>query len=162
MSPSPPEVPNPWLVSSTRAIQKKHEVAISKDSASAEKSKNKLRKRVKNLEEETELARNDATVDISLGNVMTLGVGSRVTGRSENGAARMDTSEPSKDTGPEDDSDLNSEVDEQEHLLDRKGKGRAKGGNGVKAFAQRDLVAQAFAGDNVVQVWGSPRSKIMP
>lgn len=116
------------------------------------------------MEEEKEQARNDATVDISMSNVMTLGVpassASTAGRRSERAdmASKADTSRPSNGIGPEggrddgdgDGSDLNSEVEEQERLLDRKGKGKAKGG--VRAFAQRDIVAQAFAGDNVVQV----------
>jgi len=50
---------------------------------------------------------------------------------------------------PSDDSDSHSEIEEQEKALSQKGKGKSKG---VKAFEQRDLVARAFAGDNVVQV----------
>jgi U3 small nucleolar RNA-associated protein 14 len=50
---------------------------------------------------------------------------------------------------PSDDSDAHSEIEEQEKALSQKGKGKSKG---VKAFEQRDLVARAFAGDNVVQV----------
>ena len=47
------------------------------------------------------------------------------------------------------DSDVDSEVEAQEQALDLKGKGKAKV---LKAFEQRDLVALAFAGDNVVHV----------
>ena len=49
----------------------------------------------------------------------------------------------------EDESDSNSEVEVQERALTLKGKGKE---NGIKAFEQRDLIALAFAGDNVVQV----------
>jgi U3 small nucleolar RNA-associated protein 14 len=49
----------------------------------------------------------------------------------------------------ESESDSNSEVGAQELALTLKGKGKA---NGIKAFEQRDLVAAAFAGDNVIQV----------
>ena len=49
----------------------------------------------------------------------------------------------------EDDSDSNSEVGAQELELTLKGKRKA---SSIKAFEQRDLVAAAFAGDNVVQV----------
>jgi U3 small nucleolar RNA-associated protein 14 len=45
------------------------------------------------------------------------------------------------------DSDVDSEIEAQEQQIKAKGKGQ-----GVKAFEQRDLVALAFAGDNVVQV----------
>ena len=43
-----------------------------------------------------------------------------------------------------------SEIEAQEMDLNQKGKGKSKG---VKAFEQRELVARAFAGDNVVQVY---------
>lgn len=49
------------------------------------------------------------------------------------------------------DSDANSELEEQELAAAAKGKRKGKA-NGVKALEQRDLVALAFAGDNVVQV----------
>ncbi|KAJ8688838.1 hypothetical protein PTI98_013583 [Pleurotus ostreatus] len=48
----------------------------------------------------------------------------------------------------DDDSDANSEVEEQEKMISAKQNG---GKNGQIAFQQRDLVALAFAGDNVVQ-----------
>ena len=46
-----------------------------------------------------------------------------------------------------------SEIEAQEMDLNQKGKGKSKG---VKAFEQRELVARAFAGDNVVQVYFAP------
>ncbi|KAG6818499.1 hypothetical protein H0H93_004542 [Arthromyces matolae] len=56
-----------------------------------------------------------------------------------------------KDTVPredgDEDDDAHSEVDAQEHALELKAKGKAKLPH---AFEQRDLVALAFAGDNVV------------
>lgn len=88
-------------------------------------------------------------MEISLSNVMT------VTGDSEKGTSSKEfkASKPKPANPVEDDNDSgsesNSEAEEQEKILDRKGKGRA---NEVKAFQQRDLVALAFAGDNVVQV----------
>ncbi|KAI0673820.1 Utp14 protein-domain-containing protein [Trametes maxima] len=146
---------NPWLVQSSGASkggQSKHEVSISKQSAAAEKSKNKLRKRVKKRLEEKEKAQEDAAVDISLSTVMTLDGGSKP-GFSQAGqssksgqAGKGKTRAAQADDGS--DSDANSEVEEQERTLARRGKGK---GNGVKAFEQRDLVALAFAGDNVVQ-----------
>ena len=55
---------------------------------------------------------------------------------------------------------MNSEIEVQEEALVRKGAARSRG---VKAFEQRDLVAQAFAGDNVVEVQGrlSPTSLVL-
>lgn len=142
---------NPWLShEGTQAVQKKHEVAVSKDSAVVDKSKNKLRKRVKKREDEKEKVKEDAAVDISMSNVMTLGSSSSNPGPSKpnaKGKQKASATRPSEDDANDD--DANSELDEQEKALDRKGKGAAKG---VKAFEQRDLVARAFAGDNVVRV----------
>ncbi|CAL1694682.1 unnamed protein product [Somion occarium] len=151
------EAPNPWLAprqDPAKAVPKKHEIAVSKDSASVEKSKNKLRKKAQKHEEEQSKARNDAAVDISMSNVMTLGDNSsagpsKPKTRSQSGNQRDDG---------DDDSDVHSEVEEQERLLDRKGKGKA---NGVKAFEQRDLVARAFAGDNVVRDFAEAKRREM-
>ena len=49
----------------------------------------------------------------------------------------------------DDESDSNSEVGAQETALTLKGERKT---SGIKAFEQRDLIAVAFAGDNVVQV----------
>lgn len=107
---------------------------VGKTSATAEKSKNRLRKRQQNLDVEKEKAKEDAVVDISMSEVMNL-----------------DTPPirklPVKET--DDDSDANSELEDQEVSLASK-KRKTKGQ--IKAFQQRDLVALAFAGDKVVQV----------
>jgi U3 small nucleolar RNA-associated protein 14 len=52
----------------------------------------------------------------------------------------------------------NSEVEAQEAALTLKGKSKA---SGIKAFEQRDLVAVAFAGDNVVQVRSCLSSRLL-
>ncbi|KIM82209.1 hypothetical protein PILCRDRAFT_820590 [Piloderma croceum F 1598] len=59
---------------------------------------------------------------------------------------------------PSDDSDSDSEIEEQEKALSQKGKGKSKG---VKSFEQRDLVARAFAGDNVVQAFEDAKRREM-
>ena len=59
--PSIAQPSNPWLVpfEDVQLARKKHEVAVSKESAQLEKSKNKLRKRVKKREEEKEKAKDN-------------------------------------------------------------------------------------------------------
>lgn len=145
----PNEDVNPWLVpaaeSSQKTVQKRHEISLSKDSGGAEKSKNKLRKRVKKRDEEKEKAKEDGTVDISMSNVLAL---DKPAARSSV-TSRQATQRAKASDGQDDDSDANSEVEAQEQALNLKGKGRAKD---IKAFEQRDLVARAFAGDNVVRV----------
>ncbi|KAI0756427.1 Utp14 protein-domain-containing protein [Daedaleopsis nitida] len=174
--PAPTADLNPWLVqaSSSSKAQTKHEVAVSKTSAAAEKSKNKLRKRAQKRLEEKEKAQEDAAVDISLSTVMTLSAPAKA-GEPSNSAATPapSTSSSSKNAKQpevresgadedESDSDANSELEEQERLTALKGKRKAKAKvNGVKAFEQRDLVALAFAGDNVVQDFAEAKRREM-
>lgn len=126
------------------------------------KSKNKLKKLARKRGEEKEKAVDDAVVEISMDNVLTL-----------NGKSTSDASQTSATPGPKrslagsskgklsraslavahedmnDDDDTNSETEAQEKALELKGKSKAKL---PQAFEQRDLVALAFAGDNVVHV----------
>lgn len=152
---------NPWLAQASGSVQTKqtrHEVAVSKDSGAADKSKNKLRKRAKKRLEEKDKAHEDAEVDINLSAVMTLSKAGepssvQTTKSSAKGKGKgkgLATAIPVDDDS---DSDANSELEEQERVMAQKGQGKGKSrAGGVKAFEQRDLVALAFAGDNVVQV----------
>lgn len=137
---------------------------MGKDSADAEKSKDKLKKRGKKREEEKAKAKEDAVVGVEMASVMTLGTAAPAASGSSTSAGPSTTSSgPSKTpkkkgkkvasaAGEEDEeSDGNSEVDAQEAALQSKAKGKA-GRKDVQAFQQRDLVARAFAGDNVVRV----------
>ncbi|TCD71137.1 hypothetical protein EIP91_012085 [Steccherinum ochraceum] len=159
---------NPWLVprggdaAAAPTKQRKHEVAVGKHSATAEKSKNKLRKKKQSLEEERARAKEDAEVAISMADVLTLpsgsGSASHAGPSSTAPPAKGKKSAKAKSKAPEavqddsddssDDSDANSELEEQEKVVDSKLKGKSRA---VKAFEQRDIVARAFAGDNVVQ-----------
>ncbi|KAF8167250.1 Utp14 protein-domain-containing protein [Crassisporium funariophilum] len=144
---------NPWLTrdsdNALKITKKANEVVVSKDSKTLEKSKNKLKKQARKREEEREKAKEDAIVEISLDTVLTATAG-------PSGSSRSQPVQKTASSVPEnqhvelenDDSDENSEIDAQERALDLKGK---KNANGLKAFEQRDLVALAFAGDNVVQ-----------
>ncbi|PBK84660.1 Utp14-domain-containing protein [Armillaria gallica] len=123
------EESNPWLSvgsSSSKVSRKKNEVVVDKNSNLTEKSKNKLKKKAKKTEKEKAMAQDDAVVEISVENVLTLG-------------------KVADDDGG--DSDGNSEVEAQEKMLETKNKKKRKN----VAFEQRDLVKMAFAGDNVVQ-----------
>jgi U3 small nucleolar RNA-associated protein 14 len=143
-APSLKTAANPWLaarddVGSSRAVKRK-EIVISKDSSARDKSKHKLRKQVLKTGEEQEKARTDAELEISVDNVLLPAVASasaKGKGKTKKSAA------PDAVDNKNDEHD--SEVEFQEQLLQRKVK---KSG----AFQQRDLVAAAFAGDNVVQV----------
>jgi len=125
---------NPWLSrngQSSYATLKKSEIAVSKDSNSAAKAKNKLRKRQKETENEAADVQDDAVVEISPADLMT------------------ESSKSSRQAGPgDDDSDGAGEVEEQEERLKRKGK---PPGRSYNAIEQKELVTKAFAGDNVVE-----------
>ncbi|KAL0580728.1 hypothetical protein V5O48_001286 [Marasmius crinis-equi] len=124
-----PSSSNPWLATGpeargAKAPRKNNEVVVDKGSSMSSKSKNKLKKQAKKTE--ADKTKDDAVVEIQTD------VNLR---RSE-----------------DDDSDGNSEVEAQEAALASKKKGKGKGkGKGQVAFEQRDLVARAFAGDNVVK-----------
>jgi U3 small nucleolar RNA-associated protein 14 len=152
------DINNPWLAhssvldGSSKLARKNNEVVVNKDSKSADKSKNKLKKEQRKREETRESARDDATLEISMENVLQLDQVAEQpqapTSHSQN--KRTSVRKPTAAGNDDDEEDVNSEVDaqEQEALRKAKGKGRA----GPMAFQQRDLVARAFAGDNVVRV----------
>ena len=166
---------NPWLtrpeaVELTANSLRKNEVVVSKDSKAAEKSKNKLRKLASKRGEEKGKAKDDATLVIETGKVLILSNSVTVSGKKNSSKScvsvtprsgertkrqsKTETKVETKGVTTEDagdiggDSDTNSEIEAQERALEAKSRG-------VKAFQQRDLVALAFAGDNVVQVGAS-------
>ncbi|KAF9564953.1 Utp14-domain-containing protein [Agrocybe pediades] len=167
----PQEQVNPWLVhdasadsSKPKLAKKVNEVVVSKDSKFAEKSKARLKKSAMKKAEEREKAADDAVVEISMDAVMTASTSvapaaapsasaskeankKRKGASAKNGKAAV-ASQPAADNDDASDDDINVELEAQEQALAMKGKGKA---NGVTAFEQRDLVALAFAGDNVVQ-----------
>ncbi|KXN84966.1 hypothetical protein AN958_11811 [Leucoagaricus sp. SymC.cos] len=162
-----PEESNPWLTrdtdSSAKVVRKKNEV-FGKDSQKSEKSKKKLKKLARKQQEEKAKAQEEATVEISMDQNLTLKEPSRssatqlpskVSSSSKSTSTLKSSTLTSKNTvaiqndgDDDDDSDANSEVDAQEAaILKTKVDANPKG---LKAFQQRDLVALAFAGDNVV------------
>jgi U3 small nucleolar RNA-associated protein 14 len=159
---------NPWLThdasAKAKVIKKASEVVVGKDSKPAEKAKNKLKKVNQKLDEERERAKDDAVVDISLDNVLASVSTSTSAAPLTSGPqpAQQTKAVPQKNVpvqpssgnadASDDSDDDNMELEAQELALKAKGKGKA---NGLKAFEQRDLVALAFAGDNVVQVYST-------
>jgi U3 small nucleolar RNA-associated protein 14 len=140
--------------SSSKIARKKNEIVVGRSSGLVEKSKHRLRKHQEKHESEREKARDDAVVEISIDNVLDLRPGdTREAEVPLLSKAKGVVTQANGDSG--EDSDINSEVEEQERRLaekKRKGKGKAKDQGAVKPFAQRDLVSLAFAGDKVVQV----------
>ncbi|TFK56541.1 Utp14-domain-containing protein [Heliocybe sulcata] len=149
------QTPNPWLAvhdSSFKGPRRKNEIVVSKGSSSIEKSRHKVRKETLKQTDVKEQVQDDAVVEISMDDVLTLtGAGPS---KKPSGSLRA----PEQDAAA-DDSDANSEIEEQEKALERKAIGRKN--KGARAFEQRDLVALAFAGDNVVQEFEAAKRKEM-
>ncbi|THV07291.1 small-subunit processome [Dendrothele bispora CBS 962.96] len=153
---------NPWLAGSSeshKAPRKKNEVIVAKDSSAMAKSKNKLKKEARKAAGEKEKANDDAVVEIQMNNVLSLagedaGADSSTTRTMAQGKKSGDkgkqkalsSAEVQQDT--DEDSDANSEVEEQERTLLKSKKGQK-----LQAIEQRELVARAFAGDNVVKAF---------
>lgn len=144
---------NPWLappVSSGRA-RKKNEAIVHKDASALAKSVSKLKKQGTKGDEK-ERARDDAVLEIDVDKVLTIPdppINPSTRGQGKEKEKEKRKRSTSSSDGPVDDpnSDVNSEIEEQESL-------ETQGVNAkrIKAFQQRDLVALAFAGDNVVEV----------
>ncbi|KAA1468136.1 Utp14-domain-containing protein [Dentipellis sp. KUC8613] len=155
-STSPVETSNPWLARAgpSGSGLKKSEVIVAKESKAAEKSKNKLKKRQEEGQEQRDKAREDAELEISLDNVLT------VNDAASSSSPAGPSTKHSANGDDGDDSDANSEVEHQEKLVAAKGKGKQNGkANAVQAFQQRDLIAAAFAGDNVTQDFQSAKRR---
>lgn len=126
---------NPWLSRNgqpSHTTLKKNDIIVSKDSTSAVKAKNKLRKRQRETKDEVTKSHDDGVVEISPTDLLV--VSSQGSRQAEPGNCN---------------SDGDSGVEEQEVRL--KAKGKPSGGT-KHVFQQRELVARAFAGDNVIQV----------
>lgn len=152
---------NPWLSQDSKgkskAVKKVNEIVVGKDSKPAEKSKNKLKKANQKKDNQREQAQDDAVVEISLDNILAPATTSAVDGIKVVGSSKSNSQKtlaaqnPPVNTGELGNSDDdNIELDAQEQALHLKGKAKR---SALKAFEQRDLVALAFAGDNVVQVY---------
>jgi U3 small nucleolar RNA-associated protein 14 len=161
----PAEAPNPWLsagATSGRVSKKKNAAVVGKNSDAATLSKNALKKRQRKAAEAQKDAREDAVVDIDVGKVLTL----------EDASALASPATPKKRPPPNEDANANAnanaavttngaqvaggfedeEEDEERDEQEAKLIARRKGKKGVTTFEQRELVAMAFAGDNVVAV----------
>jgi U3 small nucleolar RNA-associated protein 14 len=154
---------NPWLLlhdsSSSKTTRKRNEIVVGKGSNQILKTQNKLRKQGLKHDEERAKAADEAAVEIDMEQAFTLPSSSKSGPSALQNTfdiAATDAKTIHKNTngnipcqGSDSDSDANDELEEQERIVDLKGKGKARG---PKAFEQRDLVARAFAGDDVTQV----------
>lgn len=127
------EESNPWLTEasgSTKRSRKKN-VLAGKEAVGAERASVALKKNLARTEEARELERDDAAVEIDLNSNMLEAP------KPTKGKKAVER-EPSSKSQQVDHSDDEDDDDEPTH--------------GPLAIRQRDLVAQAFAGDNVIEV----------
>ncbi|KDR81341.1 hypothetical protein GALMADRAFT_239160 [Galerina marginata CBS 339.88] len=148
----PAQNSNPWLArgsSKTKLVKKTNEVVISKDSQAAAKLKNKVKKATLKRAEERQKAMDEGLLEVSTDAVLLSTSTAPPMPRNGQKMTATGPQEPTgQPTGDSDNSDIDLEAEAQEHALSLRSKGRA---NGMQAFKQRDLVALAFAGDNVVE-----------
>ncbi|KAG9312720.1 Utp14 protein-domain-containing protein [Chiua virens] len=151
-TPTSMPIPNPWLQTNTSGpSRKRNEVRVHKDADALAKSANKLKKDANEHQDERERARDDAVLNIDANAFLTVPgpPAASAPGKKRKGTTAKGVAKTSAHDGS-DDSDAASELDEQERTVEKKGE---QTGKGVQAFQQRDLVALAFAGDNVVQAF---------
>ncbi|KAF7303869.1 UTP14-domain-containing protein [Mycena indigotica] len=139
------EESNPWLMmsgsSGAKPTKKKNTVVVSKESGAADRAGYKLGKAER---KHTNGANGDPAegADIDLNKLLSDGYD-----ESKSQKKKTNTKTVDKATDENSDDEHNSEVEAQETMLANKKRGAAKQG----AFEQRELVAKAFAGDNVVR-----------
>lgn len=157
--------PNPWLVESadsTKIARRKNELISGNNLTRIQKSDIQMQKQLKKGSEARELQSDDAHIDLDVDNVLELKASSAANSTANGGASHGISKKQKKKEAkkakhqqiqqdqtqtpvPQDNnSDSNSEIEEQESNIRR--------GKKPTAFEQRELVARAFAGDNVIQV----------
>lgn len=148
---------NPWLapVAPSRLPRKKNEAVVYKNADTMAKSANKLKKQEAKGEEGKERARDDSVLEIEIDKVLTIPDPPTASSPAKKGgkATQKPKQRNQPSTGAEvpaddADSDVHSEIEEQERA-----DSQTVNAKGVKAFQQRELVALAFAGDNVVEAF---------
>ncbi|ORY84072.1 Utp14 protein-domain-containing protein [Leucosporidium creatinivorum] len=145
-TPTSTDESNPWLAdaaSASKLSRKSNKATVGKDSRDASRLADKVARHKSRQSDAREAEQDDATVDIDPSNVLA----------SAKAKAQPQITAPSKEkkkgaAGPttkatmEEDERSSDEDDEEQHEAQR--------GRGQLAFKQRELVARAFAGDNVV------------
>lgn len=133
------EAENPWLTvgnsNTTKLSRKRNETLVSKDSAAHTKSQAALKKQLARSDDALAREADDALVEIDVDQAVVPPPAEITTGtlRVEQSSQISTVDSAFRDS--------DDEGDEANHQ-----------GRNVKAFKQRDLVALAFAGDNVVEV----------
>lgn len=145
---------NPWLSvgqTSTKISRKKNEVVVGKNSSAAALSKNAMKKRMRKNAESIALEKDDATLEINPNPGVT--PAKPVEHRKAKPKATNDANIPGKTLQKVD--AMLSEDSESDDAPPTTPQGRRV------AFEQRELVARAFAGDDLVEDFASEKRKEM-
>ncbi|KAF9504662.1 hypothetical protein BS47DRAFT_1386203 [Hydnum rufescens UP504] len=132
-------IENPWLAdptASAKLSREKNEILVSKKSSLASKSKAAFKKQLARTEDVLTREADDAVVEISLDQAMPI-----------DHAKQNKPKQKSKQEGKDKTKVVDPVVDPA--FRDSDDEGDDAEGEDIKAFEQRDLVALAFAGDNV-------------
>jgi U3 small nucleolar RNA-associated protein 14 len=133
---------NPWLtvesVSGKRS-RAKNEVTLGKNSDGATLSKNAMKKRLRKQAEALAQAKDDSNLEIDVNTIMSIP-------KTDTLNKPKRASEPTTGHHRVDATYHDDDVQEEHGLVGPRTK------NGPTAFEQRELVARAFAGDNVIDV----------
>lgn len=139
---------NPWLAdaeSSSKVSRKSNKATVGKDSRDASRLADKVARHKSRQADAREADEDDAMVEVDPSNVLAsvkakaqpqITAPAPVKEKKKGGATTKTTMEEDEQSSDED--------DEEQHEAQR--------GRGKLAFKQRELVARAFAGDNVVAV----------
>ncbi|CAG8602509.1 3644_t:CDS:2 [Acaulospora colombiana] len=151
---------NPWLTvnsTSTKVSRARNEVIVNKNSNAAALSKNALKKRMRKTADAMTLAKDDAVLEIDPNVTMVspeVNKPRKAGRKSAEQAQTRQTDTHNVDAALVDDEITDDEREAQEAALNRRN-GR------LTAFEQRELVAQAFSGDNVVEEFAAEKLREM-
>lgn len=143
---------NPWLQlgegSSSKVSRKKNEVVVGRDVSLARKSEARMKAQLSRTADGRTQATNDATVELDDTAVLTVSHNAANGSLESRKQKKKDKKKKARATkgnfdAGNDESDSDGEKEAQEEAL-------LSGSKGRRAFEQKDLVARAFAGDNVV------------
>ncbi|KAM0791537.1 hypothetical protein ACM66B_005986 [Microbotryomycetes sp. NB124-2] len=162
-SAQPAEDVNPWLALAdedqmSKLSRKANKAAVTKDARDADKVANKVSRHKAKQDDARMAEREDAQVDIDPSVVMSLPqkaadkpqINERAASRKHLASAQV-VDDDSGDDDVEGDQDIEQDEDE---IDAQRGKGKA-------AIQQRELVAKAFAGDNVLEDFEEEKRRIV-
>lgn len=141
---------NPWLSTkpTTKLSRKKNESTVSKESSAQSKAANRIQKHIAKGDDERREAMEDAQLDIDPEARLTFRNGAQAKAKKGKKAASKVHFVNDSDNPDDDDASL---VDEPVAIR----------GRGPTAIQQRDLVAEAFAGDDVTADFAAEKAAII-